>query len=555
MLEFACDVLIVGAGPSGLILALCLAMSGISVRIIDKEPAYRVGRRGAGITPRTLEVFKMLGVLGEVLKLAQKPVPFQSYQLPDGIKPDRTWVMSPTLKPTPACPFRNAVFLGQDQVEGILRERLKTYGCFIELGTKLLGFEQHEDRVCAHISNELESVRDVINVKYLVGADGAKGIVRKELGFSFLGETRQEDHLIVSDVIIDGLDLEHIHMWTQGTGTIIAWPGQTQTNLFSVQMTGTELDHQKVASDPDTFRAFFRTHTGRTDIELREIVWVSEYIPNIRMVDEMRKDRAFLVGDAAHVHSLVGGQGMNSSVQDSFNLGWKLASVVLDRSSPDILSTYSEERLPVIAAMLDKTTEIHTKTFKSDDLADQSHWKRSKSLDQLGVNYRWSSIVFQETPKSTNEALGAYGHDSEGTILLGAGDRAPDAPELVERQEGGGTVERSLFQIFKYTAHTVLIFFPPAERSVVNGIIRFIADLPQRGTIQPVVIYPAGFKSHGTGTDLVLCDKHGHARRGYAAPVDSVHCVVVRPDGMVGAIVSGVPGLKKYFDIIFHFRN
>jgi hypothetical protein len=90
---------------------------------------------------------------------------------------------------------------------------------------------------------------------------------------------------------------------------------------------------------------------------------------------------------------------------------------------------------------------------------------------------------------------------------------------------------------------------------VVNGIIRFIADLPQRGIIQPVVIYPAGFKAQGTGTDLVLCDKHGHARTGYAAPVDSVHCVVVLPDGMAGAIVSGVPGLKKYFDIIFHFRS
>ncbi|KAJ7656363.1 FAD binding domain-containing protein [Mycena polygramma] len=548
MPDFACDVLVVGAGPSGLISALCLAMSGVSVRIIDKEPTYRVGRRGAGITPRTLEVFKMLGVLDEVLKLAHKPVPFQSYELPYGIKPERTWVMAPTLEPTPAYPFRNAVFLGQDQVEAILRVRLQAYACSVELGTELVGFEQHDDRVCAHISSE--GTTEDIDVKYIIGADGAKGFVRKELDLSFLGETRSEDHLVVSDVIIEGLDLEHIHMWTRSAGTIIVWPGQTQNKLFSVQMMGTELDRQ-VALDPDAFREFFQAYTGRVDLDLGEIVWVSEYIPNIRMVEELQKERVFLVGDAAHVHSLVGGQGMNSSVQDSFNLGWKLASVALGRSSPTLLSTYSEERLPVIAEMLDKTTELHAKAFAADNLAEQAPWKRGKSLDQLGINYRWSSIVIEEKPKSAERPLGAYGPEGGETELLRAGDRAPDAPGLVETREGGESVQRSLFEIFSYTTHTVLIFFPPEERSVVGGIIRFLASLPQSSSIQPVVIYPAGFKVRGTGTDLVLCDRYGHARRGYCPPPGNVHCVVVRPDGMIGAMVSGVPRLKKYFDVIF----
>ncbi|KAJ6581897.1 FAD binding domain-containing protein [Mycena capillaripes] len=555
MPDFDCAVLVVGAGPSGLILALCLVMCGVSVRIIDKEPAYRVGRRGAGITPRTLEVFKMLGVLDDVLELANKLMPFHSYELPDGINPERRWMMAPALDPTPACPFPNAVFLGQDQVEAILRKRLKIYACSVELGTELLGFEQHADRVCAQILSE--GVKKDINIKYLVGADGAEGIVRKELGLSFRSQTSAEEHLVVSDVIIEGLGLEHIHMWNQDTGTIIAWPGQPEKNLFSVQLSGTELDCQKVASDPDAFRAFFRTYTGRADIQLRDIVWVSEYTPNIRMVDELRKDRAFLVGDAAHVHSLIGGQGMNSSVQDSFNLGWKLACVVLGLSSPDLLSTYSEERLPVIAEMLEKTPELHMNAFESDDLANQSHWNRSNSLDQLGINYRWSSIVVGETPKRRGVILGAYDHAGEGPLILGAGERAPDAPGLVEMQEAGGQIQRSLFEIFRYSVHTVLIFFPPAEASVVHGIIRFLAAMPvsQRGRIQPVVIYPAGFKSHGTGTDLVLCDRYGHAWREYAAPEDSVHCVVVRPDGMIGATVSGVAGLKKYFNIIFHAHN
>ncbi|KAJ6512891.1 monooxygenase [Mycena sanguinolenta] len=547
MPDLSCDVLVVGAGPSGLILALCLAMCDVSVRIIDKEPVYRVGRRGAGITPRTLEVFKMLGVLSEVLKLAHKPVQFQSYELPAGVKPLKTWAMSPTFEPTPACPFRNAVFLGQDQVEGILRDRLKQFGCFVELGTELFSFEQCGEHVSAHLSTNAGQVQ--LNVKYLVGADGAKGIVRKQLDLSFLGETRTEDQLIVSDVILDGLDLEHIHMWTKGpAATILAWPGQTQTNLFSVQMAGKELDRQKVLSDPEEFRLFFRSQTGREDIHLREIVWISEYIPNIRMVEELRKDRVLVVGDAAHVHSLFGGQGMNSSVQDSFNLGWKLASVTLGLSFPNLLSTYGEERLPVIAEMLDKTTELHKKAFKSDNLDDASHWKRNKSLDQLGVNYRWSSIVLDENSRGA-EAHGAYGTDSEEMAPLAAGDRAPDASGLL--QSGG--CELTLFEVFKYTVHTVLIFGPPAEQSAVDGIVHFLSSLPQK--VQSVVILPAGTGTGaehvGRGADLFLCDQNGHGFEGYCVPADRVSCVVVRPDGMVGAMVPGMPGLTKYFTTIF----
>ncbi|KAK7062192.1 FAD-binding-3 domain-containing protein [Favolaschia claudopus] len=544
MQDVSCDVLVVGAGPSGLILALCLAMSNISVRIIDKEPSYRVGRRGAGITPRTLEVFKMLGVLDEVLKIAHAPAVFQSYVLPEGVKPLKTWAMSPTLEPTPSCPFLNAVFLGQDQVEGILRDHLKQFGCVVELGTQLLDFEQHSEHVSARVS----SVENFIKAKYLVGADGAKGIVRKHLGLSFLGETRTEDQLIVSDVILDGLDKEHIHMWTKGpAATILAWPGQTTQNLFSVQMAGKELDRQKVLSNPEEFRLFLESHTGRKDIRLREIVWISEYIPNIRMVEEVGKDRVFIVGDAAHVHSLFGGQGMNSSVQDSFNLAWKLASVVLNLSTPKLLSTYGEERLPVIAEMLDKTTELHKKAFKSDKLDDTAHWKRNKSLDQLGVNYRWSSIVLNERPTS-NEERTAYGSDTEAGIPLAAGDRAPDAPGLLELNGYDGARTLSLFDVFKYTAHTVLLFCPVVGTSAVHEIIDFLSGVSRK--VQSVVVLPPGVDVTVSNEALFVRDEDGHGFRGYFAPLDCMCCVAVRPDGMVGAIVSGKVGLSQYLNTL-----
>ncbi|KAJ6620567.1 FAD binding domain-containing protein [Mycena sp. CBHHK59/15] len=505
MPSFECDVLVVGAGPSGLILALCLAMS---------EPFYRVGRRGAGITPRTLEVFKILGILPEVLKLAHNPVQFQSYELPGGVKPLKTWSMSPKLEPTPACPF-------------VRYSRFSTLNClanvsdsstrYFSLNTAPIGFVQHADRVSARLSNATGG-EDEINVKYLVGADGAKGIVRKQLGLPFLGETRTDEQLVVSDVIMEGLDLEHIHMWTKPA--ILAWPGQAkEANLFSVQIVGKEIDRQKIISDPEEFRRFFRTHTGREDVLLKEVVWVSEYTPNIRMVDRLEKERVFVVG------------GHEFSVQDSFNLGWKLAYVVLSLSTSDLLSTYTEERLPVVAEMLDKTTELHKSTFKADALDDRSHWQ---------LNYRWSSIVFHDPQQHKRQYARGVRQRLHRTISLSRRDRAPDAPGLKEvggDGDGDGASSRSLFDIFKYTTHTVLIFCPQLDQSTINTI--------------SVVIYPSsGSDFVGTQTDLTLRDDDGHSFRGYCASMDRLSCVVVRPDGMVGAMVSDLLGLKKYFDTI-----
>lgn len=234
-----------------------------------------------------------------------------------------------------------------------------------------------------------------------------------------------------------------------------------------------------------------------------------------------------------------------------FNLGWKLANVALGLSSPDLLSSYTEERLPVIAEMLNKTTELHTKAFKSDNLDDKSHWHRKKSLDQLGVNYRWSSIVLEETTKGTDESLGVYGNESEEVVPLAAGDRAPDAPGLLKKDEVNAS--QTLFDTFKYTAHTVLIFCPTADGPKVDGIVRFISGLPQR--VRSVILYPGSDSQiEGSGADIVLRDQNGHGFKGYGAPMDRVHCVVVRPDGMVGAIVAGVSGLTKYFDTIFSVR-
>ncbi|KAF8525870.1 monooxygenase [Hysterangium stoloniferum] len=557
MVDNSPKVLIAGAGPSGLILALCLSKQGVPVRVIEKEQLDRIGRRGSGITPRSLEVFDALGVLDDVLKLADKPVPMRSYELPGGVVPLKTWSMSPTFEPTPALPYRNAVFLGQDQVEGILRKHLARLGCEVELGTELVSFSQKEDAVEAIVRKN--SQEELVIVPWLVGADGAKGVTRKQLKLDFLGETRTQEKIVVGDVYLKGLDTEHVHMWTKGPAhLILIWPGQQETgDLFSIQMAADDDERKKIVSEPNYFIDFFRSTTGRNDIEFGKMTWKSDtsfilleqtYSPNIRMVDTFGEGRVFIVGDAAHVHSLMGGQGMNSSIQDSFNLGWKLAYVIKGISNPDLLSTYTEERLPVIAEMLDKTSQIHKKTFQTGTFDDAQHWQRTGSLDQLGVNYRWSSIVVQDETPTKDSVIQAYG---DGVSGIRAGDRAPDAPDLHPVDQTGPPVR--IFQLLTYSQHTILIFSPSAED--IHEINIFIKTLPP-GITSTVAIFDSNSElGQNVEVDLTLRDKSGHAHTGYSVEKGTFTIILVRPDRMIGAITSSVEGLKKYFNGIFRFSD
>ncbi|KIJ50310.1 hypothetical protein M422DRAFT_245563 [Sphaerobolus stellatus SS14] len=551
MSESSSQVLVVGAGPSGLILALCLAKYGISVRIIDKNQKHRVGRRGAGITPRTLEVYRTLGILDDVLKLASKPVPMRSYELPGGVKPLKTWSMFPTVEPTPACPYLNPVFLGQDQVEAIMRTHLKKYSCEVELGTELTSFTESEAGVQVSLSKKIDEkeITEKADVAWLMGTDGARGVVRKSLNLTFLGETREE-RFVIGDLIVKGLDSEHIHVWSKGpAATIILWPGEAAShsgNLYSFLTTGTDINREKIVSEPGYLAEFFVTITGRNDIEFKDIVWLSAYTPNIRMADTFGKGRVFIAGDAAHVHSAAGGQGMNSSVQDSFNLGWKLAHVIKGTSPRSLLSTYTEERLPVIAEMLNITTEIYKKIVNSNSTDEQSHWQRNKSLNQLGVNYKWSSIVLHPDSDNPQKDVAAYGSDNREHESVSPGDRAPDAPGIQPCGIEGQAI--ALFDILSYTCHTILIFSPTVEK--VDTLRGYTATLPT-GLIQLIGIFSAGDDQSPNGNkisvDRSFIDGSRHVHINYGINLSDFAIIAIRPDGMVGTITSEVDDLQRYF--------
>jgi len=282
--------------------------------------------------------------------------------------------------------------------------------------------------------------------------------------------------------------------------------------------------------------------TKRTDLVFGDLEWFSEFRPKARMVDKFGEGRVFLAGDAAHTHAPTGGQGLNSSIQDAFNLSWKLALILKNHISPpkslSLLNSYTAERLPVIAEMLSLTSTILNRTSqaKKDNV---SAWTRGHLLKQLDVNYRGTPMVLDE--RSTGEVTGnPYGSD-DGRVC--AGDRSPDAPGLID----SSGEQTKLFNIFKPWLHTLLIF----GNDLVSPVLRALGRYPEK-TIQAICIVPKGNPLPVPSlANMVLEDRDGHAYTGYAIHKARSTVVVVRPDGMIGAIVFGMRGMERYFDRFF----
>ncbi|EEB95764.1 hypothetical protein MPER_05214, partial [Moniliophthora perniciosa FA553] len=203
---------------------------------------------------------------------------------------------------------------------------------------------------------------------------------------------------------------------------------------------------------------------------------------------------------AAHVHSPTGGQGLNSGVQDSFNLAWKLALVHKGLASPSLLESYTTERLPVIASMLNQTTELMHKSFVSG-AGDHQGWVRGWDLRQFGVNYRGSSVILDERYMDSSEPVDPYrsGHDATAH----AGDRASDAPGLVWNGE-----EKRVFDLLDSVSHTVLFFCGEQQSTEVKDALEFLSGHPGV-PMKTVVVYPQGKdspKDLGTDYTFVDCD-------------------------------------------------
>ncbi|GAA5191009.1 FAD-dependent monooxygenase [Rugosimonospora acidiphila] len=465
-------VLIAGAGPTGLTLGIDLARRGVEVRVVDKATEFFAGSRGDGIQPRTLEVFDDLGVLDAVLAAGAPMAPIRVHL--DGRVVDERRMVEPR-EPSPGVPYPNPWVLGQSQLEGILRARLLDFGVRVELDTELVGLEQDGDGVTARLSTGRVGRFD-----YLVGADGGASFVRKAIGVAFPGTTDESFRMLLGDVCAPELDAGVGHWFAAAddpmSGVVLTpLPG---IGMFQFGMPLGEGDDASL----ETMQAVLDQFSA--GVRLTRHGWSTVWRPNVRLAQRYRVGRVFLAGDAAHVHPPTGGQGMNTGVQDAYNLGWKLAGQTA-------LDSYEAERRMVAARVLGVSTELMNRYTEGREDA----YKRGEEGFGLNITYR--------------------APDAAGPLV--SGDRAPDAPVL----DASGKRIR-LFDLFRGPHVTRLSFGVPApEQEHAYAVLRPDAR-PDDGSY--------GDASYGDARYVV--DVEGHAFSGYAAsPGDSF---LIRPDGYLG---------------------
>ena len=483
------DVLICGAGPAGLTLAIDLARRGIPFRLIEREEAPFNGSRGKGIQPRSLEVFQDLGIVDRVVALGG-PYPEQREYRADGNYSDSPVIHD--VRSSPAEPFPLPVMVPQFQTERAMRERLAELGHWPEYGCELSGFEQDERGVTARIQRQ--GREENVRARYLIAADGGRSFVRHALEIGFPGKTLGV-RALVADVVLTGLTRDVWHRFSEGDmGRQISFCPLAGTDLFQIQAPIPPEGDVELSAGALSKMAFSRT--GRQDIRVESVSWASAFSMSARLADRYRVGRVFLIGDAAHVHPPTGGQGLNTSVQDAYNLSWKLASV-LSGAPETLLDSYEEERRPIAAAMLGLSSSL-LEAHKRGEM------RRGREVHQLDLAYPQSPLAL-ERPLRTAGLL--------------AGDRAPDAP-----MRGSAGQPQRLFGLLKGPHWTLLGYH--VDRDLV----------PAR----------QGLHIHTIGHHDELIDDAGHFDAAYTlAPGD---WVLVRPDGYVGAIVNSreIDALESY---------
>ncbi|WP_051839845.1 FAD-dependent oxidoreductase [Streptomyces sp. NRRL F-5126] len=499
-------VLIVGAGPTGLTLACELARRGVPFRLIEASGGPQPGSRGKGIQPRTLELLDDLGIVDRVIAHGLMAMPMRS-TAPDG-RVTLGGGEPESLRDRPDVPYTTSLITPEWRIEEALRVRLAELGGEVEFGTALTGFEQSQDGVSAVVAKGGET--ETVTARRLVGCDGGHSVVRKQAGIAFEGETREEVRMIVADVALDGLDRDAWHMWRHEEGLVGLCP-LPSTDVFQYQALIAP------GQDPElslaNMQAILERRSGRTGIRLREPEWSSLWRANIRLVDRYREGRVFLAGDAAHIHSPAGGQGMNTGMQDAHNLGWKLAAV--EQGAPRaLLDTYEAERRPIAAGVLALSNERLRRTLEQNGMSVQ----RDASTTQLGVGYRGSALARDD--RDSRDARDA--RDEAG--LLRAGDRAPDATGLTTAAGG-----RRLFDLTRGGRFTLLDFGATGAAGATGTASAADAVAPPPSglrTLRVVGGQPAGPDD--------VADTGGHLAAAYGAGDRTL--VLIRPDGYVGLI-------------------
>jgi 2-polyprenyl-6-methoxyphenol hydroxylase-like FAD-dependent oxidoreductase len=347
------EVLIVGAGPTGLVLALWLARLGVAVRIVDKTAEPGTTSRALAVQARTLEFYRQLGLADAIIPRGRE------------VSAANLWVAGKRVAHAVfgdmgagISPYPYAFIFPQDEHERLLIEWLRDAGVSIERETELLAFEERSDGIVARL-RRIDGRVDTCDAAFVAGCDGARSRVRETLSVGFAGGTY--DHLFyVADVEAHGPVMNgEIHVALDRTDFLAMFPLKSGNRA---RLVGTVRDEADAARRQEllTWDDVSTRVIEWMRIDVERVNWFSTYHVHHRVADRFRGGRAFLLGDAAHIHSPVGGQGMNTGIGDAVNLAWKLAAALRGRAAGRILDTYEPERIAFARRLVATTDQAFT---------------------------------------------------------------------------------------------------------------------------------------------------------------------------------------------------
>ncbi|WP_163870332.1 FAD-dependent oxidoreductase [Myxococcus eversor] len=342
------DVLVVGAGPTGLVLALWLTRQGVSVRIVDKNDGPGETSRAMVVQARTLELYRQLDLSDAVVDAG-----YRNPSISLWAKGKRRAHLSFGEVGTDITPYPFLLVYPQDAHERLLVERLQALGVTVERQTELTAFEDRGDHVAARLRTP-DGSEQVCVARYLAGCDGARSSIRHQLGAGFEGGTYNQT-FYVADVQVSGLEpTDEVHLALDGTDfvAVIPYGHEGKSRLI-----GAVVDDR---AEELTFNDVGHHAIDNLGLKVQAVNWFSTYRVHHRVADHFRRGRAFLLGDAAHVHSPVGGQGMNTGISDAINLAWKLAAVVKGQALDALLDSYEQERKAFARKLVDTTDRLFT---------------------------------------------------------------------------------------------------------------------------------------------------------------------------------------------------